>query len=577
MIFCRLFDMNTPRVKDLPDEDSLSLYAVLNVWEPPRRLLSRSTNDKEKGESKKRFHCHFQLPLPEQIIIFSRGKWEPDFKGQEIIAEVSIDAEIPSQKIGSLTSRNKVLCWDEGWTTKFLKRSGQLCEEGRMAKLTLRAVKEKACGDKENKKQGKEGTVLSPTQKLQNEILKSPVTPGNFKNLKQQKLSFADYERTEVSPENATDKITPPPKKRKQSTAETPIQGQKQNSQQGSSCVKRNPRKTPAKSPELLTPPDTPATINLEDMPSGRWGHDMCLIDKRKAVLIGGQGSKQQMAKDSVWTLNMSQECISWTQESCEGGGADRRIGHTVTYDTEKKVLYVYGGSKTKRWFSDVNILDLHTNTWSAVKAVGNAPTRSYHSCNFFNGELLVFGGVFPNPDPQPDGCSNELYIFNTSAKNWYKPITSGTPPSPKSGHSASLLGDRLVIFGGWDFPQCFNDVSIIDLAMMEFSSPTISGTLPSPRSWHASTVLPRQRIFVHGGYDGNQILADSFVFDIGTLTCTSVKTRDSLTARAGHVALCLPVESGTNSKEEIAVFGGGDNAGGYFNDLIIFSPSYNC
>jgi len=43
MIFCRLFDMNTPRVKDLPDEDSLSLYAVLNVWEPPRRLLSRST------------------------------------------------------------------------------------------------------------------------------------------------------------------------------------------------------------------------------------------------------------------------------------------------------------------------------------------------------------------------------------------------------------------------------------------------------------------------------------------------------------------------------------------------------
>jgi len=51
---------------------------------------------------------------------------------------------------------------------------------------------------------------------------------------------------------------------------------------------------------------------------------------------------------------------------------------------------------------------------------------------------------------------------------------------------------------------------------MMEFSCPTITGTLPSPRSWHASTVLPRQRIFVHGGYDGNQILTDSFVFDIG-------------------------------------------------------------
>ena len=46
----------------------------------------------------------------------------------------------------------------------------------------------------------------------------------------------------------------------------SPIQGRKQNSQeQVSSCVKRNPKKTPAKSPKLLTPPDTPLAINLGD------------------------------------------------------------------------------------------------------------------------------------------------------------------------------------------------------------------------------------------------------------------------------------------------------------------------
>ena len=28
----------------------------------------------------------------------------------------------------------------------------------------------------------------------------------------------------------------------------------------------------------------------------------------------------------------------------------------------------MYGGSKNKRWFSDVNILDLQRNMWSAVK-----------------------------------------------------------------------------------------------------------------------------------------------------------------------------------------------------------------
>lgn len=41
-------------------------------------------------------------------------------------------------------------------------------------------------------------------------------------------------------------------------------------------------------------------------VPSGRWGHDMCLTDMSKAILIGGQGRKLQMAKDSVWTLDFS-------------------------------------------------------------------------------------------------------------------------------------------------------------------------------------------------------------------------------------------------------------------------------
>ena len=56
---------------------------------------------------------------------------------------------------------------------------------------------------------------------------------------------------------------------------------------------------------------------------------------------------------------------------------------------------------------------------------------------------------------------------------------------------------------------------------MMEFSSPAMTGALPSPRSWHSSAVLPKQRIFIHGGYDGSQILRDSFVFDLGEFSCS--------------------------------------------------------
>ena len=83
----------------------------------------------DKGDFKKHFHCHFQLPMPKQMIIFSYGKWEPCFKGQEIVAEVTVDPDLPPQKIGTITSESKVVCWDEGWNTKFLKRSEELCEQ----------------------------------------------------------------------------------------------------------------------------------------------------------------------------------------------------------------------------------------------------------------------------------------------------------------------------------------------------------------------------------------------------------------------------------------------------------------
>lgn len=91
-----------------------------------------------------------------------------------------------------------------------------------MAKLTLRTVKAKTCEDKENK-YNKEETVLSPTHKVQKDSVKSPITPsGNFKNLKQQKLSFVECGKAEAIPPTVTETMTPPPtKKRRRSNTET--------------------------------------------------------------------------------------------------------------------------------------------------------------------------------------------------------------------------------------------------------------------------------------------------------------------------------------------------------------------
>ncbi|EDO35696.1 predicted protein, partial [Nematostella vectensis] len=305
--------------------------------------------------------------------------------------------------------------------------------------------------------------------------------------------------------------------------------------------------------------------------PSSRWGHAVCAINENEALVVGGQGPKFQMVKDSLWLLSSSAAGeFEWSQPRCqESTHADRRMGHSVCYDSETKTLYVYGGSKNKRWFSDVHKLDTTSWTWSLVQTVGKAPTRSYHSCTLYRGEMWVIGGVYPNPDPQPDGCSNDVHVLNLSSKNWYMPITSGDKPTPRSGHSSCLLDSKLVIFGGWDAPTCYNDMFLLDMTFIEFSKPPVTGTTPSPRSWHASVQLPGNKMLISGGFDGIHTTNDTFIFELDSLTWSEISSLN-FSARAGHAAFHLARKNTGDQGQEILVFGGGDNKGVFFNDLVI-------
>jgi len=46
--------------------------------------------------------------------------------------------------------------------------------------------------------------------------------------------------------------------------------------------------------------------------------------------------------------------------------------------------------------------------------------------------------------------------------------------------------------------------------------------------------------------------------------------------ARAGHTAVCLPYSHENQEEDEVLVFGGGDNDGEFFHDLLSFSVPFN-
>ena len=129
-------------------------------------------------------------------------------------------------------------------------------------------------------------------------------------------------------------------------------------------------------------------------------------------------------------------------------------MGHSVVYDPLVRAIYLFGGSKKLKWFNDVHVLDTDEWEWKLVEvsnsscspptycycllspqAQGNAPTRAYHSATLYRNELWIFGGVYPQPDPHPDRCSDEIFVYSPMEQIWYSPIVKGTKPQPRSGY----------------------------------------------------------------------------------------------------------------------------------------------
>lgn len=516
--------------------EEFGVFALFGVHAPPQRLICAD------GSSRVSVAVP---PSVQQVVLFSSGQW-----GGRICVNAELDdsARTPIT-IGQLTPYNKCLSWEQ-WE-----------EDTWRDTVTLRLSVE---GDTTGKPLWSEPEKILTVKEY---TPKEPVVPPTARDISV-KRKREEERNTRPGDENTCPNITPVRKARGQAKnklfSSTP---------EGGSETQAAPGKTPPANPaktkrrQSQTPRQGAALVS----PSGRWGQTLCPIDAQTALLIGGQGARMHFCKDPIWKL--CTEDLGWVaaETLAEGPTPEARLGHTAVFDPDSSRIFVFGGSKNNKWFNDVHILDTHSWKWSMVQAQGKVPPLAYHSCSLFRGELFVLGGVFPRPHPEPDGCSDALYIFDPQLSIWYQPIVTGVKPSPRSGHSACLMQQRKIfVFGGWDTPVCFNDMYMLDLGLMEFSAVKTSGKAPSPRSWHGSVVLSDTKFLIHGGYNGNNALADAFIFDIDSNSWTEVALPELSLPRAGHsiVSMETTPRHERQGNKALLVFGGGDNEGTFYSDL---------
>ncbi|XP_078263148.1 uncharacterized protein LOC144597542 [Rhinoraja longicauda] len=332
----------------------------------------------------------------------------------------------------------------------------------------------------------------------------------------------------------------------------------------------------------------------LHTCPSPRWDHALCLSDPDTAILIGGEGAGGSYSKDGLWRLEIDDGDIFWfpleTTSTLNIPIPQCVRGHSATYDPNAKRIYIFGGKKDGECFNNVYILDTLAWKWSVVIGKGKVPSLSYHSAAVFQRELFIFGGCLFRPHQGGQIYSNSLYIFNPEHEIWYQPIVMGDRPPPRCGHSATLLSDKLILFGGSRSRVFLNDLHILDLGeempalglgmwelvrsalcgFMEYVNVQIPGP-PAPRCRHAAVPVGDNKVLISGGYNLTGALHDVFIFNTDTYSWSSLYHHNLCSVpRAGHSLVYLSSsQSSTGTCLKLLVFGGSNSTGQFYNDTL--------
>jgi len=170
--------------------------------------------------------------------------------------------------------------------------------------------------------------------------------------------------------------------------------------------------------------------------------------------------------------------------------GPEDREGHTASVVGQH--IFIFGGTWTDEedntlYMNDLHVLDTSQLCWSRPPASGAIPIeREGHTATTVGHRIFVFGGTWVD-DEDNSTYLNDLYIFDVDLAAWLQADTTGEPPIQREGHTASVIGTQMVVFGGAGLDSeersvNLNDLHILDTQSMAWTQPHCGGNIPQVR-----------------------------------------------------------------------------------------------
>ncbi|XP_050783126.1 host cell factor 1 isoform X2 [Gopherus flavomarginatus] len=206
------------------------------------------------------------------------------------------------------------------------------------------------------------------------------------------------------------------------------------------------------------------------------------------------------------------------------------RLGHSFSLVGNK--CYLFGGlandsedpkNNIPRYLNDLYILELRPGSgvvaWDIPITYGVLPPpRESHTAVVYTerdnkkSKLVIYGGM--------SGCRlGDLWTLDIETLTWNKPSLSGVAPLPRSLHSATTIGNKMYVFGGWvplvmdDVKvathekewKCTNTLACLNLDSMAWEPilmDTLEDNIPRARAGHCAVSI-NSRLYIWSGRDG--------------------------------------------------------------------------
>ncbi|ENN79542.1 hypothetical protein HUJ04_005725 [Dendroctonus ponderosae] len=208
---------------------------------------------------------------------------------------------------------------------------------------------------------------------------------------------------------------------------------------------------------------------------------------------------------------------MNWTRVSVapNTAGITRRFSHSAVVCDD--LMYIFGGcTSSMTTFNDLWKLDLNTRMWIRPITTGAYPSPKACSTLVQYKEMLILFGGWTYPPSYPLHQSwhlyDELHVYDKSKNQWTCINTMLTPP-PMAGHSASVVGDWMIVFGGLQRQQgevhCekSNVVWKLNLVTWTWTQQLFEGgQRPKGRFGATQVVLDEKNLLILGGSAGPNI-----------------------------------------------------------------------